>query len=150
MCSFMILKLLTNVGGQGRSNLKMVQRICFRTSRVNGTTLGCLPMARICYVAIVRLFSKRSRHGLLISFSAGTHCLTPPTPPATSELEVSYWNGRLVEFHESIGYTCSRGMKFHEDFDLVEQKATCLPNNFWDIPTWKNCTESMTASYFRG
>ena len=71
-----------------------------------------------------------------------THCKETLTPPATTHLEPSNGGG-VVEFDAAVDYTCERGMKFEDDFELVSQQATCRLDNVWDKPAaWKNCVES--------
>ena len=45
-------------------------------------------------------------------------------PPNTTFLEPSNGGG-VVVFDSSVNYTCQRGMKFEDDFDLASQQATC-------------------------
>ena len=73
---------------------------------------------------------------------SGTHCKEAPAPPAATNLEPSSGAG-VVAFDSAVNYTCKRGMKFSEDFDLAAQQATCRLDNVWDEPAdWKDCVES--------
>ena len=82
-----------------------------------------------------------------------THCKETLAPPATTFLEPSNGGGSgnvPVEFDSSVNYTCERGMKFEEDFDLVSQEATCRLDNVWEKPAaWKNCIESKNYTGFQ-
>ena len=45
---------------------------------------------------------------------------------------------------------CKRGMKVKEDFDLIEQTATCRENNTWDPePEWKECVPSKSKDSYK-
>ena len=52
------------------------------------------------------------------------------------------WDGLPVDFNATVNYTCERGMKFEDDFDLSHQEALCNPGNTWTEPPWKTCVES--------
>ena len=72
-----------------------------------------------------------------------THCKETLAPNATTFLRPSNGGGVPVEFDSSVNYTCERGMRFEDDFDLAAQSATCRLDNKWDRPAeWKNCVES--------
>ena len=73
---------------------------------------------------------------------ADTHCDVPPTPAPSYNLDRN-WDGNLVEFNTKINYTCSRGMKFKDDFNIAKQEALCLNENFWVEPPWLECVESV-------
>ena len=76
-----------------------------------------------------------------------THCKETLASNASAFLRPSNGGGVPVEFDSSVNYTCERGMRFEDDFDLVAQSATCRLDNKWDRPAeWKNCVESKDGS----
>ena len=79
--------------------------------------------------------------------TTGTHCDLPPTPPAEKHLEPDWVEDTLIDFDTPINYSCERGMKFRQDFDLASQEAVCRTNNTWDEPgAWLDCIESKSRS----
>ena len=42
-------------------------------------------------------------------------CLKPATPPLSSNLKVSDWDGQPIQFGGTARYVCQRGTQFEED-----------------------------------
>ena len=78
-----------------------------------------------------------------------THCIDPPTadPVNVTQLE-PVWDSNLVNFGQIIEYKCMRGMKFSDDFNRVNQEATCnTGGDDYVTPVtsggaWKLCVET--------
>ncbi len=72
-----------------------------------------------------------------------THCLQPYPAPNETRLEPSAWDGQLIGFEQKISYTCMRKMKFKDNFSQKDVKATCKPENTWDLPgDWGTCVDT--------
>lgn len=52
-------------------------------------------------------------------------CLRPPSPPRSTNLEVTDWLGEPLAFGEKARYVCKRGMYFEDDSAQEDVKYTC-------------------------
>ena len=79
-------------------------------------------------------------------------CLKPPTPPASVHLRVNYWDGKPIEFGDTVEFVCERGHQFEDDPGQESVTYTCQGNTesllnrgFFDSPLteteWPRCIE---------
>jgi hypothetical protein len=77
-------------------------------------------------------------------------CLKPPTPPASTNLRVTDWDGAPIKFGDMVHFVCRRGTFFEENSTQVEVTYTCqdgsVPDTnkgFFDVPgkekDWPRC-----------
>ena len=79
-------------------------------------------------------------------------CLKPPTPPVSAHLRVNNWDGKPIEFGDTVEFVCERGHKFEDDPSQGHVIYTCQANTentlnrgFFDSPLsendWPRCLE---------
>ena len=79
-------------------------------------------------------------------------CLKPPTPPPSTNLRVTHWDGQPVPFGEDVHFVCARGLKFEEDPTQEEITYSCQDGSapktkkgFFDVPEkeedWPRCLQ---------
>lgn len=107
--------------------------------------LGMEMQLKLCNVNVSKYRKKcRDSNDLPI----GTHCLEPPTPPASTNLEIQNWDGQPIGFDVAVKYVCKNGMKFTDDFSKQFEEVFCRTGNIWDTPgVWPICTESKNVWY---
>ena len=82
-------------------------------------------------------------------------CLKPPTPPRSTNLRVTDWDGLPIKFGDKVHFVCDRGMLFEDDPAQVELTYTCqdgtVPDTkkgFFDVPQeevdWPRCLQGTT------
>lgn len=76
-------------------------------------------------------------------------CLKPPTPPSSTNLRVTGWDGAPVPFGGEAQYVCERGYYFEDDYKRPSVSYTCQGESatnkgFFDVPEqekdWPRCT----------
>lgn len=86
-------------------------------------------------------------------------CLKPPTPPASTGLRVTDWDGAPIPYGELIHFVCKRGLQFEEDPTQEEVTYTCqdgtdkdIKKGFFDIPEleedWPRCLQGRYFSSY--
>ena len=83
-------------------------------------------------------------------------CLKPPTPPASTNLQVTDWFGDPIPFGEQIRFVCERGLYFEDDFHQTEVAYTCQDGSnkdfkdkrgFFDVPELEEEWPRLELSY---
>ena len=75
-----------------------------------------------------------------------THCTTPPTPLASSNLKLINWDGQPVAITAKLTYKCKDGMKFQDDEFGDSVQVECQSGNSFDIPSaWPSCIPTPTC-----
>ena len=80
-------------------------------------------------------------------------CLKPPTPPASTHLRVTDWDGLPIPFGDKVHFVCERGLKFEEDpaqesvfYDCQDGTAPPTKKGFFDVPDkeedWPRCLQA--------
>lgn len=85
----------------------------------------------------------------VLFLAPGTHCTDIPVPTVGTDMEQVNWNGDPVPIGGVISYRCRADKKFQFSLGLAELNATCLDNNQWDVPTWRQCIESKSSNKLR-
>ena len=81
-------------------------------------------------------------------------CLKPPTPPLSSNLRVTHWNGEPISFGEKVRFVCNRGTQFEENphqedvaYNCQDTTTDSLTRGFFDVPKkeedWPKCVHGM-------
>ena len=75
-------------------------------------------------------------------------CLQPPTPPASTNLRVTGWDGQPIQFGDSAVFVCERGYRFEDSrqsFSVTCQGETAADTEkgFFAVPdteqAWPRC-----------
>ena len=85
-------------------------------------------------------------------------CLKPPTPPRSTNLRVTDWDGLPIKFGNNVHFVCDRGTFFEEDVTQVEVTYGCqdgtVPDTnkgFFDIPVkeedWPRCLQGWIPEF---
>ena len=75
---------------------------------------------------------------------AGSHCVDPPAPPASSNLVLSWVSTNPPAHTETVLYKCNAGNsynRFEDDFNRWNYSLTCRPNNTFSPPSWPVCVD---------
>ena len=81
-------------------------------------------------------------------------CLKPPTPPLSTHLRVTDWDGQPIEFGGDVHFVCDRGLMFEDDSAQEEQTYSCqdgtvkgTKRGFFDVPEdeedWPRCLRGI-------
>ena len=68
-----------------------------------------------------------------------THCVDPPLIDGM----VRHWDGRPVNFHESVEYTCQPGGYFEAGREVKKSTITCNAGGYFDLGVIKLCFETV-------
>ena len=80
-------------------------------------------------------------------------CLKPPTPPKSSNLRVTDWDGGVIQFGDPVHFVCERGFLFEEDvaqqevtFDCQDGTVPGTRKGFFNNPDddfWPKCLQGL-------
>ena len=79
-------------------------------------------------------------------------CLKPPIPPSFTNLRVTDWDGKPINFGDKITYVCEKGYQFEDDQNQVSISYQCqdgvrpeTTRGFFNTPAaddqWPMCTK---------
>ena len=80
-------------------------------------------------------------------------CVKPPTPPKSTNLRVTDWDGDPIPFGSPVRFVCKRGLMFEEDpaqeevtYDCQDGTAPGTKKGFFNIPEaeedWPRCLQA--------